>query len=296
MSDSVTQKEHSLVVERSKEPLVLTASSDSVSKTVSINSRNSFLYYLNFIPNSPFLIGNAVFLLVDNTRPYKNTYPRKIYIDMSRDGSDFTTHKPLDKRYADRKNIIKIDALKFASFEAGGVEISFEKKKSDKFSTQLKAGYILPSISQFQTFKPRRIRGFQLGIEERMYLKERAPDGYYFAGEFSYLNSKYNYTDTFEWTNKYYTIFFDDDFLVKKQTFSLNAKFGKQIFIKRLSIDLSAGAGLRFKNVKHRNLINPDAELSTSTFLFRDVEATNNTPGKYITISIPISVKFGWLF
>jgi hypothetical protein len=288
--------EHNLKAKRSEETLSLTLSSENSIKTVSVSPRKSSAYLLNFVPNSPFCIGNTIGILIDNRSPKRFTYPKNIYVDMEKEDNSFLPYKPLDTAYRAYQNIIKINALKMASFEAGGVEISYEKKTSSKFSTQLTATYIIPGIWDFENFKPRKLSGFQLSIEERLYWKETAPIGYYFAVDLNYLNSRYDFTDSFIAKNKYYTILYEDEFEVRKQTLSSNAKLGRQFFIKRFTIDLSIGAGLRFKEVKHLDKINPDGEIDTTIFLFRDIKDLNNRPGKYLAFSFPISARIGWLF
>jgi hypothetical protein len=295
-NENDTLIEHNLKAKRSEETLSLTLSSENSIKTVSVSPRKSLAYLLNFVPNSPFCIGNAIGILIDNRSPKRFTYPSKIYVEMGKEDFSFLPYKPLDTAYRAYQNVIKINALKMASFEAGGIEISYEKKTSSKFSTQLSATYIIPAIWDFEDFKPRKLSGFQLSIEERLYWKETAPVGYYFAAELNYLNSSYHFTDSFTARNKYYSIRYEDEFGVKKQTFSLNAKIGRQFFIDRLSIDLSVGVGLRYKNINHFDKINSEGELDDDVFLFRDMKDLNILPGKFLTISLPGSLRVGWLF
>lgn len=293
---SDTLSEHNVRVKRSQEILRLTLTSDEESKTIFINPKNSFAYILNYFPPSPFYISNIIGILIDGKNPKRYTYPKKVYVDMEKDGNSFTTYKPLDKAYQGYQNVLKINVLKMASFEAGGVELSFEKKTSDKFTTQFTAAYILPTIWEFQSFKPSQLSGFQLGAEKRFYWGETAPVGYYLAAEISYLNNQYRFTDTFTARNKYYEIMYEDQFGVKKQTFSLNAKVGRQFFINRFSIDLAVGVGLRHKNVNHFDKINPEGKIGYSGFIFPSVKQLNNKPGNYFAISLPMSVRVGWLF
>lgn len=294
-----TISEHNLRVLRGEEILNVKLTSADRTKSVYIFPKNSFAYALNFVPFAPFptyLIPNLAGVLIDRNNPKRYTYPKNIYVDMEKEGNDFTTYRPLEKVYQGYNNILKINLLKMASLDVGGVEMSFERKTSDEFSTQLTAAYTLPAIWNFNGFKPRKLSGFQLAVEERYYWGETAPVGFYLAGEFVYLNNSYYFTDAFIAENQYYTVFYEDEFKVKKQTFSLNAKIGKQFFIKRFSVDFSVGAGLRYKNVKHRDIINPDARFRNDLYVFPERKHLNNRAGRYLTVSLPMSLKVGWLF
>lgn len=88
----ITEKNKAILnVERSKEPLSLTAISDSLSKTLSVESRNSTEYWMNIVSN--FGIG----MLVDQNNPKRYTYPSKIYINS--DDKDIISFKrpPIDR-------------------------------------------------------------------------------------------------------------------------------------------------------------------------------------------------------
>jgi hypothetical protein len=109
------------------------------------------------------------------------------------------------------------------------------------------ASYLLPSrISDSgNDFKP-NIKGYRIAIEEKYYLKKQAPVGSYVSLELNYMKNKY--TDILTFGSSRYLFFspFDssnikDTLGIKKQTVSVNFKFGHQLVLNKLSIDLYAG-------------------------------------------------------
>jgi hypothetical protein len=92
----------------------------------------------------------------------------------------------------------------------------------------------------------------------------------------------------------YIPIEYADSIGIKKQTYSFNFKYGYQFILKRLSIDFSAGIGLRYKDVVHTDRINPNDVMISRFFLnFGNI---SNQNGKYWTAIFPLNVRIGWTF
>ncbi|WP_421750263.1 hypothetical protein [Croceimicrobium sp.] len=66
-----------LQVERKNEPLQLTVSTDSLSKTIEIEAKHSYRYWSNLIANG------GIGMLVDKNTPKRYTYPHRIYINVT---------------------------------------------------------------------------------------------------------------------------------------------------------------------------------------------------------------------
>ncbi len=64
-----------LKVERKKEPIEITASTDSCTKTIEVKPQNSFAYWSNIICNY------GIGMLVDRKNPKRYSYPQRIYIN-----------------------------------------------------------------------------------------------------------------------------------------------------------------------------------------------------------------------
>lgn len=168
------------------------------------------------------------------------------------------------------------------------------------FSTQLSASYYLPTniYDLENNFKP-NIKGYSFAIEEKYYLNKSTPLGTYLSFEFKYLNNQYKDIWNFGVKNIFYDTTsnftnYTDTFGIKKQTYSFNLKLGYQLLIKRFAIDFYAGLGLRYKDVKHFDRINPKDEMEMPRH--PNLYYITNREGKYWTVSIPINIKIGWTF
>ncbi len=283
---------NSFTFDRDKKPITITTFNDSLTKTVSVKSKNSFAYWLNLYPNVHLWTG----FYIDTKTKKRYTYPKTVYIDLSSNDISYLTYKPFDNF----RNIFKITPLKLVGIVNPSVELSYERKTGHSFSTQLMASYLLPiSVMDIgNDFKP-DIKGFRVSLEEKYYFKKSAPLGPYVSFEFNYLNNQYKdvwnfgvkniYSDTtYNFTN------YPDTFGIKKQTYSFNLKFGYQLIVKRLSFDIYGGLGLRYKDVKHFDRINPNDDMEMPRH--PNVYYITNLEGKYWTVSIPLNVRIGWTF
>jgi hypothetical protein len=88
------KNELELTLSRSKETIEMMIFTDSLTKTVSIKSRNSFEYYANIICNY------GIGLLVDKNNPKRYDYPSPIYIDVQDTVNQYFSY---DKMYHAKK-------------------------------------------------------------------------------------------------------------------------------------------------------------------------------------------------
>ena len=283
-------------VYRDKNPIRLTAFTDSISKTISIKSGNSFAYWLNIYPNLHLWSG----FYIDTKTKKRYTYPKTVYIDLAKPDSTYLSYKPLENPYGKYSNIIKITPLKLVDLVNPSIELSYERLTGRSFSTQLMASCLLPInlVGVIKDFNP-EIKGFRFSVEEKFYFKKSAPLGPYAGFEFNYLNNQYKDIWNFDVKNTnsgtaYNYTNYSDTFGIKKQTFSFNLKFGYQIITKRLAIDFYAGLGLRYKDVRHFDRINPNDKMEIPGH--PNVYYLTNQEGKYWTISIPLNLRIGWTF
>lgn len=291
----VISKDHFVTVDRSKDSLEILAFSEQNKKSVKIKSRNSFAYWLNLYPSTAW-----TGFLIDKNNPKRYNYPETVYIDLNDSDNDYLTYKPLDSTFAKYTSILKLTPLRTVSIINSGFEISYEKKLSNSFSTQIMASYLLP-VSLWDLgyeFKP-EIKGFQIAFEEKYYLKKSAPLGLYMSFEFNYLQNEYSdigrfavaniYSDTL-YNNTNYT----DTIGIRKKTYSFNLKLGYQYIINRFSIDIYAGLGARYKDVIHTDRLKPEDEMEIPGH--PNVYYITNKDGQYWTISIPLNIRIGWTF
>jgi len=296
--DTVTylRTENTFILDQDNKPLHITAFNDSLSKTVEINAKNSFAYWLNLYPSWLFWPG----LIIDTKTKKRYTYPKTIYINLEDTTNNYLTYIPQDNLYKRNVNILKISPLKPAGYINPSIELSYERITGSRFSTQIMASYLLPSTLIYigTDVKP-NIKGYSVSLEERFYFEKPAPAGFYISSEFNYLRNQYKdvayfgiediYSDTtYNYTN------YLDTFGIKKQTFSINFKLGYQIIHKRLSLDFYAGLGFRYKNVTHYDRINPEDKLEIPRH--PNIFYITNKEGEYWTVSIPFNFRIGWTF
>jgi len=290
-----TSNLHLVKVERSKDSIGISAFSDHNNKTVKINAKNSFAYWLNLYPSTAW-----TGFLIDKNNPKRYSYPKTVYIALNDNSNNYLTYRPLDSVYSKYTNILKVIPLRAVCEINSGFEISYEKRLSNSFSTQLTATYLFPaSIWDLSyDFKPQN-KGFRLAVEEKYYMKKSAPLGQYISFEFNYLKNNYQaigrfgvadiYSDT-----TYNDTNYDDTIRIDKHTFSFHLKIGYQHIIKRFSIDVFAGLGVRYKDVVRYDRLKPDDEMETPRH--PNVYYITNKEGQYWTISIPLNIRIGLTF
>ena len=283
-------------VERKNEPLNITVFNDSVTKTVNIASINSSAYWLNLYPNLHLWTG----FLIDAKTNKRYSYPETVYIDLAKNDGTYLTYKPLDKSYSKYSNILKLSALKMFDLMNPAIDLSYERRTGKSLSTQFMVSYLLPNIvwNFRNTYKP-EIKGYRVAVEEKYYFWKSANLGPYISFEVNYMKNKYRDIATFgpkiiQGDTTHIPIEYADSIGIKKQTYSFNFKFGYQFILKRLSIDFSAGIGLRYKDVVHTDRINPNDVMISRFFLnFGNI---SNQNGKYWTAIFPLNVRIGWTF
>ncbi len=285
---------HHLAVNRSKNPLIITTITDSITKTTIVKAKNSFFYWLNLYP--------ALWpgFLIDKNNPRRYTYPQLIYINVdSKDTIDYKTIIPLDAADAKFKNILKFTPLKLVGLSNSSIEFSYERKLSKYFSSEIVCSYLLPNnlIEAAQGFD-HKTKGFMAAFEEKYYYKNTAPYGPYISLEVKYLKNKYYEVASFEAQESFYNpqarASYLDTFGINKQTFSINIKWGYQYIKNRFAIDFYVGFGLRYKDVSHfdRRRPNDFMELPIDLNAFY----ITNKEGKYWTIDMPLNIRIGYTF
>lgn len=291
---SAPNQKRYVAVERSRDSLHLTAFNTYKSKSVSIAPRNSIAWWGNLYP------GLWPGFLIDRNNPKRYTYPQTVYLDLNEHRKEYKTYRPVDAVFSRYNNIVKINPLKAVSPIAAGLEIGLEKRMSNSFTTQLTGTYLFRNpVWRFADEIDHQIKGFQGSIEQRYYFKRSAFQGPYLALDFSYLKTQFKdnwlFVDSESFvdsTLEYKT--YTDTFGIKKQTYSLNVKYGYQFVIKRLTIDMNIGLGVRYKDILHFDRMKPEDMPESSNE--PDFYQLSNESGKRWTASFPVSIRMGWSF
>jgi len=278
-------------VKRSSQNLELIVSSDSITKNVSVEPGNSFLFWSNLC----FAYGLG--MIIDWKNPKRFSYPSTVYIDML---SKENTYSKLDLSEMTNRNIIKITPLKLFGTTNPGVQLAYERKHSSLFSTQFMVQSLFPRSILISSGLRQKKRGFRASIEERMYIDQTAPVGNYVAFEVNYLQNQRNAIMSFSPIKTYDlyqdSLSYNDSIRIKKQTVSFNIKLGKQWVKNNFAVDFYVGFGLRYKDIRILDRINENHYESDESDYFPNINRIGNREGKYWTISMPLNVKIGYSF
>jgi hypothetical protein len=189
------------------------------------------------------------------------------------------------------KNQLKITPLRILRFEYSGIEHSYERMHTQRFSTQISLRYL---TDPFHIGGGRGYKGVGFSLEEKFFLiplkrfklyismeglfdKFTANVQAHFNNEKSVLDSTYrNYLDKFT---------------IKKQAMSLNLKCGIQVFIfKKIVLDAGVGPGVKYRDVTHANRSFPSDVMQHST----------NYPilseGKRFVANCSVGIRVGYVF
>lgn len=278
--------EKEIWVNRSKKSLEIKVESENTKKTIIVNAKNSFMYWAN-------LYNYGIGMLIDKNNPKRYTYPKTIFLDLNDTLIKHKTYIPYKNPNDSLKNIIKFTPLALIGLVNPGLELSYERKTSSKFSTQFMGSLL------FDLENKSSIVGFRTSIEEKYFYRDSSPIGPYMSFEINYLQKKYydtwnfgiadvNYNPDYKNTN------YSDIYGINKKTLSLDLKWGYQKIIKRFVIDFYAGLGLKYRNVKHFDRINPNDEMESTPH--PNVYLISNREANEWTISIPLNVSVGWRF
>lgn len=281
-------------VKRSKMPLTITAFNDTISKTVSVIPGNSFAFWcnLNYFPYG--LVG----FIVDWKNPKRYTYPRNIYLDLSKRGNTYERLIPVPKEYQKYQYIVSITPLKIIDLSNPAIQITGEKKIGSSLSGGLSFGYLLPGYKSGNVAP--KTKGITSGAMLKWFTHHSAPQGFYTAMGFYYLANSYRATEGFRHTSPDSTApglpyNYTDTFTIHKQTYTINLMMGYQRIYKRFSVDVYAGLGVRFKNVVYTDRKFPGDSPSFFRNLFNFLYPKNQQ-GKYSALSVPLNIRLGWTF
>lgn len=185
------------------------------------------------------------------------------------------------------KNQIKISPLRIIDLSDPGIELSYERLFSKRFSTQVSGSY---DADLFGLFAFHGFHGYRFSLEEKYFLETTAAyNRKYISVDLVWNNNHYKhavkYSDTT--TNEIDV----ERFTIYRKTFSVNLKYGKQILYNRFIIDWCIGAGIKFRNVNSPNRTHPLPVSKGINFL----NALTQT-GKSTTFNLPVNIKIGYVF
>ncbi len=280
-------------IPRSRAPILITATSDTLQKSVVVLSHISPLLYVNLLTYWP-----CVF--VDILGKAKFAYPRDIYLDMNKSDSTYLPFEPLHPEYSSYKNQLSLVVNKFIDPSYPALALSYEHRFTNTFALQGTGYFRLPYFNPEGDFYPNSVSGGGGSLATKFFYDKTAPQGPYVSVEVNYLASRFYSSKTFQPvrtpqdTATFLPEVTDTGSTIKHNlTFIL--KYGYQKVHKRWVFDFSAGIGIRQRDNRFidpygrsENLIVPVRKWFPS---FPIVD-----PGKTWTVTIPINFRIGWTF
>lgn len=194
------------------------------------------------------------------------------------------------------KNQLKISPVRIIDLVNPGIELGYERRHSQMFSTQIALAYMKDfiGVGTFDEFE-----GFRVSLEEKKFLDNNVSRPKYISLELVYSSTNFQDESRFGYEDPWSEPLADtynylDSYSASKRMIILNLKAGFQIIIKRLAFDISTGLGLKYKNIDHDDRLVPDDKMERprhfNAFYYASAE------GKKITANLPINFKIGWGF
>ena len=192
------------------------------------------------------------------------------------------------------KNQIKISPVRLIT-AIRGIQISYERQFSDKFSTQLTANYIV-DVLPYHFLNLTKMTGYSLGVEQKYFLNKTENKAGYLSADFTFLKSNFDMVHSFGYPPIGDSLrnFYSDTIGVNRKTFTFSFKYGFQYYLKHFVFDVNVGLGLRYRDVTHANKLHRGGDWEKRLEPSAPDELFIN--GQYFTFNIPLGLKIGYIF
>ncbi len=194
------------------------------------------------------------------------------------------------------KHQLKFNPLKALGLVNPGIEFGYERRLGNHFATHFAATYL---CNPFNLAPYRAFSGYRI-IAEQKYIVPIQSLSIWFYPSISFvynamnINSIGGFADTglynIPGASQYYG--YDDSFKVTKRTYSVNACAGLVVPIHRFLIDISAGLGVKYRDVTHSNRINPNDKMIPPRHINVYYAATNE--GQYFVPNLLLTFRVAY--
>lgn len=194
------------------------------------------------------------------------------------------------------KNQIRWSAFRMLDPINPGLEIGYERMFKGKYSTQLSYAIMrdYAKVSKYKDFD-----GIRLSLEQKFFYEIRENLLYFHAVEFVYSHNTFKYEVSYIKRDSYAHTSDPDSYLdiytLDKWKYILNYKTGFQKSLNHFMFEMTAGLGLKYRTIIHsdKNEIRSMYRESIVKLLFGNPPTDE---GEILTWSLPINVKFAYLF
>lgn len=276
-------------VPRSDVPVNVDLKTDSVKRTITLNSKIDPIIFLNI-----FNYGIGYIIDLGTLKKYK--YPKLNYIDFEEDpNGEYFPFMPLSRDYLNKKNRIKFTPFKLFQRNGPAIQLGYERIIDDKLSLQINASLIGNFLLDNRTTH----NGAGVSIEGKYYFQN--PRHYiqpYVSLEAGYLQDFYNESGWFHNIQSRDTIN-EIDFNVFHQEVYLVPKIGVQyILSEKVTLETFLGLGVRQRSIKQHG-VPEDYELIRN---YRDWAISgignsgNRFPGTFTEAKFLFNFRLGVVF
>jgi hypothetical protein len=194
------------------------------------------------------------------------------------------------------KNHITLSPFRVIDLMNPGIELSYERNHSLRYSTQLSFALMTDPVKlmPYTDFS-----GYRIALEEKYFLKHIESYSTYTSAELIYYKITFEdvaqFGYAYPWENPGAAINnYPDTFTVHKQTFTFNLKCGIQMRKGRFIFDACAGLGIKYKDIQHSDRLVPEDDMEKPRH--PNVYYSAAVAGKHWTINIPVNMKIGYSF
>lgn len=188
------------------------------------------------------------------------------------------------------RNQFKFTPAKLLDPVNPGIELSFERRY-DRFATEIGGVYQTNILnnSDYTDYK-----GWRGSIEEKYFIRKKKRFSQYVSTEFVFMNVQYNTGGLFAKDTLPGTPTYSDNFFLTKKTYSLNFKYGFEITIRQIVLDLGLGVGIKYINARRKGIDDPNAFEEGPRH--PNVFHIANQDGERIGGNVPIAFAVGFTF
>jgi hypothetical protein len=187
-------------------------------------------------------------------------------------------------------NQVKFSLTRLLWVPEAGLELSYQRKASERFAYQATVGRPMNIIGK----RYDQLRGYILAFEPKTFIKRTNNAGKYLSLNLRHTDLKF---DDIVFGNDPSGNRIADTFTIRKNAQALSLRYGKERYVtwfgKPFVLDLSIGAGIRYRNISHIGRTVPYPEKRGDS-PFDAVDSFEETKG--FAFILPVSFSIDYVF
>ena len=201
-------------------------------------------------------------------------------------------------RILGQPNRISVTPMAATGIQHPGIEAAYQRSLGLKHSIQFTYKHFISANSDLA----RNSKGFSMGFETKYYYRNNRNSRFYLSIDLEHINK------THDAVLRYAEEGFNDEFYnedavfiynltnIHKKFYSLTPRFGIELFLtEKLVIDGYVGAGIRHRNVIHRNAP-AGFEAFYGDWEWFDINYESNRATHSLGANLDLNFRIGWVF